>query len=132
MERRTTRLGSNKMRLSDAPSRRLKTRVRSSGDLAEPEGPLSTAISRRSPVPVQPAHNGRPLMSGPDGNPGPPECVLARHVPRRRISLWGYPLRPALALPHFRIASRSAPSWTGREQDKAGLKCVDRYTFTFS
>src|SRR3954447_23339569 len=121
MERRTTRLGSNKMRLSDAPSRRLKTLVRSSGDLAEPEGPLSTAISRRSPVPVQPAHNGRPLVSGPDGNPGPPECVLARHVPRRRIDLRVAPSgqlslcptsgSPLEAPPHGQDASRISQVW---------------------
>src|SRR3954447_18763559 len=101
MERRTTRLGSNKMRLSDAPSRRLKTLVRSSGDLAEPEGPLSTAISRRSPVPVQPAHNGRPLLSGPDGNPGPPGWCLRGTFPGA-ASAFGLPLRPALALSRFR------------------------------
>src|SRR3954454_7328438 len=110
MERRTTRLGSNKMRLSDAPSRRLKTLVRSSGDLADPVGSLSTAFSRRSPVPVQPAHNGRPLLSGPDGNPGPPGCVLARHVPRRRIDLRVAP--PA--------SSRSAPLRTPHEAPLTG------------
>jgi hypothetical protein len=68
-----------------------------------------SAISRRTPVPVQPGYWQSPVV-GPDGNPGPPEPVLARHNLRRRISLQGCPFRPALALSHFRIASRSAPS----------------------
>jgi hypothetical protein len=47
---------------------------------------------------------------GPGGNPRPPETVLARHAFGRRISRRDCSLRPALALSHFRIASRSAPS----------------------
>src|SRR3954463_4520734 len=101
MERRTTRLGSNKMRLSDAPSRRLKTLVRSSGDLADPVRSLSTAFSRRSPVPVQPAHNGRPLFKGRTETQGLPGACLRGTSPGA-ASAFGLPLRPALALSHFR------------------------------
>src|ERR1700716_977192 len=83
------------------PPRRLKTLVRSSGDLADPlKRSLSTAILRRSPVPVQPAHSGRPSY-GPDGNPGPPGSVLASTSPGA-ASAFRLPLWPALALPHFR------------------------------
>src|SRR4051795_13326908 len=101
MERRTTRLGSNKMRLSDAPSRRLKTLVRSSGDLADPVGSLSTAFSRRSPVPVQPDHSGRPLFKGRTETQGLPGACLRGTSPGA-ASTFGLPLRPALALPRFR------------------------------
>src|SRR3954462_5518548 len=131
MERRTTRLGSNKMRLSDAPSRRLKTLVRSSGDLADPVGSLSTAFSRRSPVPVQPDHSGRPLFKGRTETQGLPGACLRGTSPGA-ASAFGLPLRPALALPRFSNASRSAPHWTGHEQDKAGLEGGDRHTFTTS
>src|ERR1041385_1560705 len=91
-----------RQRLFGAPPRRLRTLVRASGDVAPGDfAPLA--------CPRPASLSGRPL-SGPDGYPGPPETVLARHVPRRRISLQGCPFRPALALSHFRIASRSAPS----------------------
>src|ERR1700709_922639 len=56
--------------------------------------------SRRSPVPVQPAHSGRPSY-GPDGNPRPPGWCLRGTSPGA-ASTFGVPLRPALALPHFR------------------------------
>ena len=55
---------------------------------------------RRSPVPVQPAHSGRPSY-GPDGNPGPPGWCLRSTSPGAASTV-GLPLRPALALPHFR------------------------------
>src|ERR1700716_2717279 len=70
------------------------------GTWQAPKRPLSTAFSRRSPVPVQPAHSGRPSY-GPDGNPGPPGTVLASTSPGA-ASAFGLPLRPALALSHFR------------------------------
>jgi hypothetical protein len=46
---------------------------------------------------------------------------------------FGLPLpSQAFALSHFSNASRSAPHWTGHEQDKRGSEYGDRYTFTFS
>ena len=58
----------------------------------------------------RPAIEGSAPSLGTDGYPRPPESVLARHSRGRRISHRDYSLRPALALSHFRIASRSAPS----------------------
>ena len=105
---------------SDVPPQRLKTPVRSSGDLADPlKRSLSTAFSRRSPVPVQPAHSGRPSY-GPDGNPGPPESMLARHVPRRRISLRVAPPASSRSVQR-RIASRKRPF---TEQDTVSISEV--------
>src|SRR3954466_6477403 len=37
----------------------------------------------------------------------------------------------AFALSHFRVPSRSAPHWTGREQDKAGSGDGDNYPWRF-
>src|ERR1700760_686081 len=64
MERRTTRLGSNKKRLSDAPSRDLWLRDRSSGDLAA----LRHDGFPPLPVPVQPTSVAEPL-NGPGRQP---------------------------------------------------------------
>ena len=58
----------------------------------------------------RPAIEGSAPSLGTDGYPRPPESVLARHSRGRRISLQGFPFRPALALSRFRLASRSAPS----------------------
>src|SRR3954447_19199050 len=103
-----------RQRLPALHLRRLKTLVRSSGDVADRR-------FRAAACPRPASLSGRPL-SGPDGNPRPPETALARHVPRRRIRPdWVTPPGQALALSHFRLASRSAPHWTGRGQDKAGL-----------
>ena len=83
-----------------------------------------SAISRRSPVPVQPAHSGRPLLSGPDGHPGPPESVLARHVPRRRIRpAWVTPTPAKLSLcPTSGSPLEAPPHWTGRKEYKPSRK----------
>src|SRR3954465_15236730 len=71
-----------------APPRRLKTLVRSSGDVADRR-------FRAAACPRPASLSGRPL-SGPDGNPRPPETALARHVPRRRIRpAWVTPPRPS-------------------------------------
>jgi len=45
-------------------------------------GPI-TRVSPRSSCPVQPIE-GRPLLVGADGDPAPPEPVLARHSRGRR------------------------------------------------
>src|ERR1043165_6874255 len=58
----------------------------------------------------RPATEGSAPSLGTDGYPRPPESMLARHSRGRRIDRRSYSLRPALALSHFRIASRSAPS----------------------
>ena len=49
---------------------------------------------------VQPIEGQRPIVA-PDGYPRPPECVAANHARGRR------------GRPRLRIASRSAPRWTG-------------------
>src|SRR5882762_992720 len=117
MERRKTRLGSNKKRLSDAPSRDLWLRDRSSGDLAalRHDGfpplacPSSSHISGRAPYWARTA------------TPQPPSLRLRGTAADAASDRLGLP-RPgqAFALSHFSNASRSAPHWTGREQDKAG------------
>jgi hypothetical protein len=57
-------------------------------------------------------------------------CEAWPRAPHQPV--WVSPFQPALTLPHFSNASRSAPHWTGHEQDKAGLGDGDRYTFTSS
>jgi hypothetical protein len=78
-----------------APSRRLKTLVRSSGDVAT----LGDFAPHACPRPA--SSQWQSPVVGPDGNPGPPEPVLARHNLRRRI-------RPAWVTPP-RPSSRSVP-----------------------
>src|SRR3954451_10063177 len=129
MERRTTRLGSNKMRLSDAPSRDLWLRDRASGDLAA----LRHDGFPPLPVPVQPTSVAVPRI-GPGRQPlKPPSLRLRGTAADAASDRLGLP-RPdqAFALSHFSNASRSAPHWTGHGQDKRGLKGGDRYTFTSS
>src|SRR3954464_10465022 len=93
MERRTTRLGSNKMRLSDAPSRDLWLRDRSSGDLAA----LRHDGFPPLPVPVQPTSVAEPLI-GPGRQPlKTSESALARHSRGRRI-------RPAWVTPQAKLS----------------------------
>jgi hypothetical protein len=58
----------------------------------------------------RPAIEGSAPSLGTDGYPGPPESAFAKRSRGRRIDRRGCPFRPALALSHFRIASRSAPS----------------------
>src|SRR5205085_5562022 len=73
MERRTTRLGSNKMRLSDAPSRDLWLRDRASGDLAA----LRHDGFPPLPVPVRPTSVAEPLI-GPGRQPLKPPRLRLR------------------------------------------------------
>src|SRR4051794_15459499 len=125
MERRTTRLGSNKMRLSDALSRDLWLRDRSSGDLAA----LRHDGFPPLPVPVRPTSVAEPLIGGPDGNPSKPPSLRLRGTAADAASdRLGLPSPgQAFALSHFSNASRSAPHRTGREQDKAGSGSGDNY-----
>ena len=113
MERRKTRRGSNKKRLSDAPSRDLWLRDRSSGDLAA----LRHDGFPPLPVPVQPTSVAVPL-SGPGRQPlKPPSLCLRGTAADAASDRLGLP-RPgqALALSHFSNASRSAPHRTGRSR----------------
>src|SRR4051794_38697081 len=123
MERRTTRLGSNKKRLSDAPSRDLWPRDRSSGDLA------ALRHDGFPPLPVpRPATSVAEPLNGPGREPSASESVLARHSRGRRIRpAWVTPPRPSFRSVPLQIASRSAPHRTGREQDKAGSEDGDNY-----
>src|SRR3954452_23555417 len=77
MERRTTRLGSNKMRLSDAPSRDLWLRDRSSGDLAA----LRHDGFPPLPVPVQPS-SGRASYWARTSNPSSLRVCACEAQPR--------------------------------------------------
>src|SRR3954467_698885 len=106
MERRTTRLGSNKMRLSDAPSRDLWLRDRASGDLAA----LRHDGFPPLPVPVRPTSVAEPLI-GPGRQPlKPPSLRLRGTAADAASDRLGLP-RPgqAFALSPFSNASRSAP-----------------------
>src|SRR3954471_3601728 len=131
MERRTTRLGSNKKRLSDAPSQRFLSLGPNFRAQARANSP-SRQVSPPFTCPVQ------PLKAAPRSGHGRlPKASRVRACearPRGAASdRFGLPLADqAFALSHFRIASRSAPHWTGHEQDKGGRTDGDRYTFTFS
>src|SRR5882757_6526964 len=100
MERRKTRLGSKKKRLSDAPSRRLlRPWDRTSGrrrEQARHPGRLSPAL-RLS----RPATEGSAPYWARTVTQGPPSLRL-RNTAAGAASTFGLPLRPALALPHFR------------------------------
>jgi hypothetical protein len=64
---------------------------------------------------------------GPDGNPSASESALARHSRGRRIRpAWVTRPGQAFALSHFSNASRSAPHWTGRSDDKRGSGDADK------
>src|SRR3954471_19418318 len=71
----------------------------------------------------RPAIEGSAPSLGTDGYPRPPGSLLARHSRGRRIDRQGCPFRPALALSHFRIASRSAP----HGQDTAIIRAVRQW-----
>jgi hypothetical protein len=93
---------------------------------ARASSPSRQAFAHPSPVP--PSHLRQSPVVGSGGYPRPPGSTLARHGRGRRIR----PVRvtlpgQAFALSHFSNASRSAPHWTGREQDKRGLKGGDKY-----
>src|SRR3954452_7356518 len=90
MERRTTRLGSNKMRLSDAPSRDSWLRDRASGDLAA----LRHGGFPPLPVPVRPTSVAEPLM-GPDGNPSASESGWRGTAADAASDRLGLPRRPS-------------------------------------
>ena len=93
-----------------APPRRLKTLVRSSGDLAT----LGDFAPHACPRPA--SSQWQSPVVGPDGNPGPPEPVLARHNLRRRIRpAWVTPPRPSLKLcPTSGSPLEAPPHWTGQ------------------
>src|SRR3954453_7716916 len=98
MERRTTRLGSNKMRLSDAPSRDLWLRDRASGDLAALRHDGFSPL----PVAVRPTSVAEPLI-GPGRQPLKPRSLRLRGTAADPASdRLGLP-RPgqASALSHF-------------------------------
>src|SRR5436305_2255295 len=90
-----------------APPRRLKTLVRASGDVAT----LGDFAPHACPRPA--SFGSRPL-SGRDGYPRPPEAVLARHVPRRRVDRCGLPRTSQLSLcPTSGSPLEAPPHWTG-------------------
>ncbi len=105
MERRKTRLGSNKSAFRTLHRGDFWPWDRSSGRWR------STCRHRRfpaaSPVPVQPAQ-GRPLM-GRTATPGPPESVLARHSRGRRIRPFGLPPPAKLSLCPTSVTPLEAP-----------------------
>src|SRR3954454_1956433 len=111
MERRTTRLGSNKMRLSDAPSRDLWLRDRASGDLAA----LRHDGFPPLPVPVRPTSVAEPLI-GPGRQPlKASESALAKHSRGRRIRpAWVTPPRPSFRSVPLQSALEKRPS-TGQD-----------------
>src|SRR5882757_8729841 len=123
MERRKARLGSNKKRLSDAPSRDLGLRDRSSGDLAA----LRHDGFPPLPVPVQPTSVAVPRI-GPGRQPlKPPSLRLRGTAADAASDRLGLPRSgQACALSHFSNASRSAPHWTGHAQDKRGYEDGDK------
>src|SRR3954467_12737341 len=123
MERRTTRLGSNKMRLSDAPSRDLWLRDRASGDLAA----LRHDGFPPLPVPVRPTSVAEPLI-GPGRQPlKPPSLRLRGTAADAASDRLGLP-RPgqAFALSHFSNASRSAPHGQDGSDNKSALGDGDK------
>src|ERR1700755_3672079 len=128
MERRKARLGSNKSAFrtlhrgdffvpGTGSSGRRREQARHPGRLSPPLRLSRPATEGSAP------YWARTVTQGP---PGP----RLRGMAAGAASTFGLPLRPALALPHFRIASRSAPHWTGHAQDKRGRGDGDRYTFT--
>ena len=83
--------------------------------------PCGTTVSRRCLSPSGQLQ-WQSLLLGPDGNPSKPPSLRLRGTAADAASdRLGLP-RPgqAFALSHFSNASRSAPHWTGRDQDKRG------------
>src|SRR5712671_3125326 len=122
MERRKTRLGSNKKRLSDAPSRDLWPRDRSSGDLAALRHngfpplacPSSSHVSGRAPYWAR------------TGTLSPRVCACEAQPRTPHPTGLGYPAPIKLSLCPTSVTPLEAPPhWTGHEQDKAGLKDGD-------
>src|ERR1700710_1007529 len=79
----------------------------------------------------RPASSQWQTLTGRTETQGLPDPCLRGTSPGA-ASTFGLPLRPALALSHFSNASRSAPHWTGRQQDKRGPGDGDRQIFTNS
>jgi hypothetical protein len=91
MERRTTRLGSNK-----SAFRTLHRRICGQGTVLPGTWlPCGTTVSRRSPVP-RPATSVAEPLNGPGREPSASESALARHSRGRRIRpAWVTPPRPS-------------------------------------
>src|SRR4051794_2314439 len=105
MERRTTRLGSNKMRLSDALSRDLWLRDRSSGDLAA----LRHDGFPPLPVPVRPTSVAEPL-NGPGRQPPNLRVCACEAQPRTpHPTGLGYPAPAKLSLCPTSVTPLEAP-----------------------
>src|SRR5882757_2795064 len=106
MERRTTRLGSNKKRLSDAPSRDLWLRDRSSGDLAA----LRHDGFPPLPVPVQPAHSGRASYCARTSKPSSLRVCACESEPRTpHPTGLGYPAPARLSFCPTSVTPLEAP-----------------------
>src|SRR5882672_12860642 len=110
MERRKTRLGSNKKRLSDAPSRDFWLRDRASGDLAHDGFPPL-------PVPVQPASVAEPL-NGPGRHPLSLRVCACEAQPRTpHPTGLGYPAPAKLSLCPTSVTPLEAPL-TGQDASR--------------
>src|ERR1700712_2030954 len=113
MERRKTRLGSNKMRLSDAPSRDFWLRDRSSGDLAA----LRHDGFPPLPVPVQPTSVAEPLI-GPGRQPPSLRVCACEAQPRTpHPTGLGYPAPAKLSLCPTSVTPLEAPL-TGQDTSR--------------
>src|SRR3954471_22722499 len=113
MERRTTRLGSNKMRLSDAPSRDLWLRDRASGDLAA----LRHDGFPPLPVPVRPTSVAEPLI-GPGRQPLSLRVHACEAQPRTpHPTGLGYPAPAKLSLCPTSVTPLEAPL-TGQDASR--------------
>jgi hypothetical protein len=91
----------------------------------EPKLAIQAGFRPPFTCPVQPL-KAEP-RSGPGRLPKAPRvhaCEAQPRAPHRPVRV--SPFQPALALPHFRIASRSAPHWTGHGQDKRGAGDGDK------
>src|SRR4030081_1863886 len=113
MERRTTRLGSNKMRLSDAPSRDLWLRDRSSGDLA------ALRHDGFPPLPVpRPATSVAEPLIGPGREPLSLRVCACEAQPRTpHPTGLGYPAPAKLSLCPTSVTPLEAPL-TGQDTSR--------------
>src|SRR5436305_8341024 len=113
MERRTTRLGSNKMRLSDAPSRDLWLRTVLPGTWL----PCGTTVSRRCRSPSGQLQ-WQSLLLGPDGNPSSPRVCACEAQPRTpHPTGLGYPAPAKLSLCPTSVTPLEAPL-TGQDPSR--------------